>query len=229
MGEKLQAVDLCGGSCYGKQTLKKLFHKDEYIGGCQEECRLKQACISASREQTEFIQDQMTNIPYDQGKLGGSRDFDIESASDFNERSDDPPEFYNIGGFPIPCDIYPFVFEFAGRMARLYFDKPKVFDAIMRKVFKQMQLTDQAKERGVSRQAFSASIARELLDMKPEKTKFRDTLDGLELAVYSLCFEDGCTVRSAAVQLGISKDKVQRLRQKISTKLNATATKKHKK
>lgn len=219
---KKEFVDWNGGKCWGTQKLKKIPGKNIFQGSCKHDCRLKNECVSKSRELQQFIIDQKTNIPFVAGEnLDGKELFpgsllysELYTGEDFS-----PNTQKEIAANPV-------IFDFVGRLANFYFSRPVVFDAVMKKLFQNKNISKIAAEYGISRQAESAKLVREILEMEKPKESFRDKLSGLERDIYQLCFIDGCTIRSAAKQLGISKSSVARLGQKISTKLNKSGTKK---
>lgn len=224
-GNEPQFVDLQDGKCFGKQKLKKNSKLEGFQGICKHDCRIKDACISASREQQDFVIDQNTNLSYDARKDSHNGEDEMEEKlfsgemlydklfSEEERDREDLPEY-----------LTPLMYEFVHRFVGLYFQNPIVFDALVKKLFRNMNISDMAREKGVTRQAVSATLTREILNMEQPRRDIKEELRGLERDVYILCFEDGCSIRSAAKQLGKSKDEIFRLRQKLTSKLSKSAT-----
>lgn len=215
-------VDQCGGSCYGRQDFRKLKGRDEYTGSCKEACRLKDQCINASRERRIEIHHNFDEVVYLDSIESGDVNAEAEQIRDENAEEQiigGIDDVLSLGQFRLSPTERSFAFELMRRIADWYLAAPKHFDAMMRKQFQGKTIAQQARDRGIRKQAVSAAAMRELAGMKSPAVKMRDLLSGLELAVYNLCFEDGCTVRSAAVQLSISPVRVQRVKQKIRTKI----------
>lgn len=217
-----EKVDLCNGTCFGKQKIRRGRGEKNtwsFRGNCNEQCRLKNDCFSESVQKYEE-------------RFYGIRDNEKESTSEnspevqfaYPDGSNDEVLSQTLGGFAITPESRAVIFEFVRRLYMLYISRPVLFDVMMRRFFEHQDVADIARVKNVSRQNMSASLAREIAGMKPEKVQFRETLRGFERSVYELCFEDGCTIRSAAMQLGVSKDKVYRVRQKIRTKNEKSAT-----
>lgn len=226
-----EKVDLCAGACFGRQKIRRSRggrkKSSAFVGSCTELCRLHNECLSKSlQEYEEKISSEkelklISNV--------GIRTKENFHYPDDNITSGDAILSETLGDFVITPESRSVLFEFVRRIWELYRLRPVLFDVMMRRLFAGENVSDIAKSKGVSRQYISSSLAREVTGMQPGKSDPRDLLSGLELAVYNICFEDGCTIRSAAKQLGISKDKVLRLRQKISTKISKTATRQRKK
>lgn len=114
-------------------------------------------------------------------------------------------------------------------------EHPVLFKALIDRLYDNKTQTDVARERGITRQAVSKERKNSLikymeseLGMKAPVVK-REKLLGLtgkEFEVYKKIFVDGCTFRSAASQLNLSKAAIQRAVQKLRRKLSKTGTRK---
>lgn len=124
----------------------------------------------------------------------------------------------------------------ADALRRLFWmleSKPDTTMVLLRKVFLGESQADFARSKNISRQAVSkrsrgdiSGIA-ELLGLRvPQSAKEADLLKLTpeEFGVYKVCYKDGCSVRSAAIQLGMSPAKVQRVKQNLSVKLQKSET-----
>lgn len=214
-------VDQCNGSCYGKQDFRKLKGREEYTGTCREICRLKDQCINASRERRVEVHNNIEEVLY-LDEMGDAENIEDRNAGFGSLSSLD--DVLNLGAYKLSPNGRKFAFELVRRIADWYLAAPKHFDAMIKKQFQGKTIAQQARDRGIRKQAVSAAAMRELAGMKTPAKKMRDVLSGLELAVYTLCFEDGCTVRSAAAQLAISPARVQRVKQDLSTKIAKSET-----
>lgn len=224
----LQFVDVKNGSCYGKQKLKKKFShgkdKEEYSGICQHDCRLKEACINASRENTEAVEAELAKIPYNPMIGDTQKEFKNEkrlvagSVDDFIDRF--------LAKYNISPDVTPafreVVYQFLLQMRQV----PKLTILLMEKALGNMSQSEYARRLGVTRQAIGAGISTELAGVMRMKVKLPPELTPLEKAVYELLYVDGCTIRSAAKQLGLNETKIFRVKQKISSKLSKSETRK---
>lgn len=114
-------------------------------------------------------------------------------------------------------------------------EHPVLFKALIDRLYDNKTQTDVARERGITRQAVSKERKNSLikymeseLGMKAPVAK-REKLLGLtgkEFEVYKKIFVDGCTVRSAAMQLGIPRTTVSRMGQNLRQKLSKNGTRK---
>lgn len=124
----------------------------------------------------------------------------------------------------------------ADALRRLFWmleSKPDTTMVLLRRVFLGESQADYARTKNITRQAVSkrsrgdiSGIA-ELLGLRvPQSAKEADLLKLTpeEFGVYKVCYKDGCSVRSAAIQLGMSPAKVQRVKQILSVKLQKSET-----
>lgn len=128
-----------------------------------------------------------------------------------------------------------FAAEALRRVFWLLEEKPETTMVLLRRVFLGENQADQAKVRNISRQAVNKRVRGDisgiasLLGLRvPVAVKEAKLLEltPAEFGVYKVCFQDGCTVRSAAKQLNMSPAKVCRLKQKVSSKLSKNGTRK---
>lgn len=111
-------------------------------------------------------------------------------------------------------------------IAHFWAEKPKSFDAMMRKIMLGQNQSDIARQKGVSRQSISKAIRQEHNDKLKKRIVQLERLINvlvaftpLELQVYQLCFNQKLSVRNAAKQLNISPTKVYRLKQILRGKM----------
>jgi hypothetical protein len=132
-------------------------------------------------------------------------------------------------------DAMRFAAEALRRVFWLLEEKPETTMVLLRRVFLDENQAEQARARKISRQAVNkqvrgdlSGIARLLGLRVPVAIKEAKLLElsPEEFGVYKVCFQDGCTVRSAAIQLQMSVAKVHRLKQKVSSKLQKSETRK---
>lgn len=219
----LEYVDLCNGECWGKQKLIKVRGKEEYVGGCTHNCRMKEPCINASREEIEKKGDEIQNIPYNPF-IGEVKKGMKDAFSDAGEKEDYIESFlrkHNVSPELAPA-FRDVVYQFIVQISLA----PKLTNLLVEKALSDMSQAEYARRKGVTRQAIGFGISTELAGVMKMKINTPPELSPLEKAVYELLYVDGCTIRSAAKQLGMSKSSIARLGQKISTKLKNSGTNK---
>lgn len=127
------------------------------------------------------------------------------------------------------------VMRVLNQVAFLYIEHRALFDALIRKIYLNQNQSDISRERGISRQAVSKELRQGIvnmmtkeLGMKAPVAKREKLLDltGKEFEVYKLLFVDGCTLRSASIQLGIPTTTVFRMEQVLRRKLAKNGTRK---
>ena len=143
-------------------------------------------------------------------------------------------DFIKLSAAPSP-EAAAFAADALRRLFWMLERKPETTMVLLRRVFLGVNQADHARNRKITRQAVNkqvrgdlAGIA-ELLGLRiPVAAKEAKLLELTpeEFGVYKICFQDGCTVRSAAVQLKMSPAKVHRLKQKVSSKLQKNGTRK---
>jgi DNA-binding phage protein len=122
--------------------------------------------------------------------------------------------------------------EVLRKVIQLWLEKPMTFEATLMKIAKASNQSDLARKKGVSRQYISKAIRAENNNKYKEeimRLKKVNNLSPDEFAVYRIINVDGCSIRSAAVQLKISPAKVYRMKQRLNLKLQKSETQKHKK
>ena len=228
--------------CYGKHCLL-----------CSEDCNLKSAGQNVIAEKREVLSIHNGTNHRVYIDAVAHRDDLSEMAENLRFRNSDgdcalEAEMYrdlfkalSSGSENENFDISPTTeaMRFAAEALRRVFwmleNKPETTMVLLRRVFLNENQADQARERKVSRQAINKRVRGDisgianLLGLRiPVAVKEAQllALSPEEFGVYKVCFQDGCTVRSAAIQLKMSVAKIQRLKQKITSKLSKSETKK---
>lgn len=128
------------------------------------------------------------------------------------------------------------VMRVINRIAFLYIEHRSLFDALIRKIYLGQNQSDISRERGISRQAVSKELRRGIINMMTKELGMKAPvakrekllgLTGREFEVYKLLFVDGCTERSAALQLGIPKSTIHRMGQNLRKKLSKNGARKN--
>ena len=172
-------------------------------------------------------------------KSGGDCQLQAEMYADLFKALENPQRNENSPIALIPSAPSAEAMRFAADALRRLFwlleKKPETTMVLLHKVFLGESQADQARKRNVSRQAVNkqvrgdlAGIA-ELLGLRVPVANKEARLLQLtpeEFGVYKVCYVDGCSVRSAAIQLDMSPTKVHRLKQKVSQKLTSETRKK---
>lgn len=127
----------------------------------------------------------------------------------------------------------------AEALRRIYFmlkEHPKTTIDLLKMTFEGATQSDISRQTGVTRQAVSKRLKgdiggiAELLGMKNFDKPIPESkllgLTGKEFEVYKLLFIDGCTERSAAIQLGIPKSTIHRMGQNLRKKLAKSGARK---
>ena len=226
--------------CFGKQNLIKKPKRNDYIGLCKHECRLKRECINASRERREERNKQLAQKQYSENalnhaeeneKTGANSGFsifdpagiEIQSASIISPESipdqqEDYPDLI-LSGFHISSDTRPVIMEFLHRFAHLYFEAPKLLDSALRNLIKGENQADQARMRGVTREAVSRGVLASMAGVLRPADHVPKELTTTEKLVYQLCFADRCSERKAAKLLKMNHTKIHRMKQIIASKI----------
>lgn len=127
------------------------------------------------------------------------------------------------------------VMRVLNQVAFLYIEHRALFDALIRKIYLGQNQSDISRERGISRQAVSKELRQGIVNMMTKELGMKTPvvkrekllgLTGKEFEVYKKLFIDGCTVRSAAIQLGIPPATVHWIRQNLRRKLSKSWTRK---
>ena len=126
--------------------------------------------------------------------------------------------------------------EIINKIALLYIDYPDVFDTLIKKIYLGKNQSEISKEKGITRQAVSKKLKQSVIKMIEKELGMKATvvklekllgLTGKEFEVYKKIFVDGCTERSAAMQLGIPKSTVHRMGQNLMRKLAKNGARKN--
>lgn len=172
-------------------------------------------------------------------KAGGDCQLQAEMYADLFKALENPQTNENSSMALIPSAPSVEAMRFAADALRRLFwlleKKPETTMVLLRKVFLGESQADQARTRQVSRQAVNKQVRGDLsgiadllglrMPVAAKEAKLLQ-LTPEEFGVYKVCFQDGCTIRSAAFQLKMSPAKVCRLKQKVSSKLTKSETKK---
>ena len=125
--------------------------------------------------------------------------------------------------------------EIINKIAFLYLDYPDVFDTLIKKIYLGKNQAEISKEKGITRQAVSKKLKESLIRMIEKELGMKTSvakrekllgLTGKEFEVYKKLFIDGCTLRSASIQLGIPTTTVFRVKQVLRRKLAKNGTRK---
>ena len=126
--------------------------------------------------------------------------------------------------------------EIINKIALLYIDYPDVFDTLIKKIYLGKNQSEISKEKGITRQAVSKKLKQSVIKMIEKELGMKAPvvkrekllgLTGREFEVYKKIFVDGCTERSAAMQLGIPKSTVHRMGQNLMRKLAKNGARKN--
>ena len=228
--------------CYGKQCLL-----------CSEDCNLKSAGQNVIAEKREVLsihngtnhrvyidavahRDDLSEMAENLRlrDSGGDCAFEAEMYRDLAKALTSGAENENLDISP-SAEAMHFAAEALRKVFWMLEEKPETTMVLLRRVFLGENQARQAKGRNISRQAVNkrvrgdiAGIASLLGLRVPVAIKEAQLLElsPEEFGVYKVCFQDGCTVRSAAIQLKMSAAKIQRLKQKINSKLQKSETRK---
>ena len=128
------------------------------------------------------------------------------------------------------------VMRVLNQVAFLYIEHRALFDALIRKIYLNQNQSDISRERGSSRQAVSKELRQGSVNMMTKELGMKTPvvkrekllgLTGKEFEVYKKIFIDGCTERSAALQLGIPKSTIHRMGQNLRKKLSKNGARKN--
>ena len=199
-------------------------------GNCKDECELKECGLSVIQEKKDVlsVHNGTNHLVYIDEMRGHSH-----SENDFEESLPDEMKtalsLFNEEQSREFSSAEEQTLQAIRVMAYLYLDDPKLFDAMIRSAFNHETQTKMAAQKGVSRAAVSKDMRHRLcrfigheMGMKPIEfpiPKYFETMTLQELQVYKLLFIDGCTERSAALQLGIPKSTIHDIGQSLRLKL----------
>ncbi len=202
--------------CYGTLHLVKSTN-GTFKGDCRNySCAWRTACFSRSREELEMREFRLMTVPLGE-KL--NRLEDVLRNSGGNAGAD--WVMREMGLSESDSDHLREVIEM---LAMVYFQMPNIFHLAMRKIFHGETQADIARAKKVSREIISRGGLADLAGLKNPLGHLPPELDGIEKLVYEECFIRKLSIRKAAEKLNFSKDKIYRVRQKISSKLTKSAT-----
>jgi DNA-binding CsgD family transcriptional regulator len=238
-------VDQCNGECWGKQQLVKAHGKNLFYGTCRHQCRLKNECIKASREEPENIQFQLSTIPYNPAigdetynedgepicvkETGSLEQIDEENGVDLDEMAVE--NFSSVDDFHakflkqhnVPEELYPVFREVTNQFFIMANLMPKFTAVLIGSAVGKMNQAELARREGLTRQAISAGIATEIARVTAPESLLKK-LDGTERVIYDL-FRQGYSLGWVAKKMKISKSKVYRVKRKFGAKIGKSETK----
>lgn len=185
-------------SCYGTEC-----------GHCSDPCALHDCGMDVIREKQEEASGRRFSIRYNDN-------VESQSCIEIDENNSE-------------------VMRVLNQVAFLYIEHRALFDALIRKIYLNQNQSDISRERGISRQAVSKELRQGIVNMMTKELGMKAPvakrekllgLTGKEFEVYKKIFVDGCTERSAAIQLGIPKSTIHRMGQNLRRKLARSGAKK---
>ena len=165
---ELEHVDLCGGSCWGTQKLRKKNGTGEYVGTCKFPCRLKEECIKASREEQENVQYSIANISYNP-VIGDSEDGnDGIKEPVAEEQTRDIPEDYIerfLREHKCPKEMAPAFRDAFNQFFFMLEKMPRFTKVLSGAIVGKMSQAELARCEGLTRQAINIGISNEITKM----------------------------------------------------------------
>lgn len=186
-------------SCYGTDC-----------GNCSEPCELHDCGMDVIREKQEEAGGRRFSIRYNDN-------VETQACIEIDENNSE-------------------VMRVLNQVAFFYIDHRSLFDALIRKIYLGQNQADISRERGISRQAVSKELRQGIVNMMTKELGMKAPvvrreklleLTGKEFDVYKKLFVDGCTERSAALQLGIPKSTIHRMGQNLRKKLAKNGARKN--
>ena len=186
-------------SCYGTDC-----------GNCSEPCELHDCGMDVIREKQEEAGGRRFSIRYNDN-------VETQACIEIDENNSE-------------------VMRVLNQVAFFYIDHRSLFDALIRKIYLGQNQADISRERGISRQAVSKELRQGIVNMMTKELGMKAPvvrreklleLTGKEFEVYKKLFVDGCTERSAALQLGIPKSTIHRMGQNLRKKLAKNGARKN--
>ena len=203
--EKITSVSPCP-ECFGKRKIGRRCPDCVY----DESCRIYG--IMEKTEKSGIRHLALSTAPLQEGfdaAADESRIFDDEDEQ-IKFRTKDGKKI-EISGINLKIAVYCLI---------LGAEKPKSAKAVALKLSGCKNLSDVAEYLGVTRQAIHSGIQNELgIKKRVLKDSAFKKLSPDEFRFYKLKYEDGCTIRSIALQTGIPKSNVERILQRIRAKL----------
>lgn len=223
-------VDLTGGKCYGNLRILAKEKRPEEI--CPHECRLKEACISASREsrkQPSLFEAEVSYrddiIPIVELEKQESESLIYAKEPETVSRKTDVclrmllRYSKQTGNLSMPeiRKLYPVFKEVVRQLFFEFVQMPTVMQIRTQKLVDDMSQAELARRMKVTRQAVNYWTSKEKKKVMEDKS-IPAYLKGKERLVYQICFVDGCTERAAAELLRISQPRIHALKEKIREK-----------
>ena len=209
--EKITSVSPCP-ECFGKRKTGRRCPDCVY----DESCRIYG--IMEKTEKSGIRHLALSTAPLQEGfdaAADESRIFDDEDEQ-IKFRTKDGKKI-EISGINLKIAVYCLI---------LGAEKPKSAKAMALKLSGCKNLSDVAEYLGVTRQAIHSGIQNELgIKKRVLKDSAFKKLSPQDFRFYKLRFEDGCTSRSVAIQMRISKGTCYRLEQSIKNKLSIDGAK----
>lgn len=228
-------------ACYGKHRI------DQKKGdSCKrrKNCPWGEMCLSLANESAADYHYHKANISignmlFDPEEIGNDSEFSEvlkEVSATATDTTGSGEEALHLEGVTISGEAYSEVRIILEEIARMYFELPSVFDCTMRKIYKNQNQSDVAKEKHITRAGLNKRLLQELgiaqkrnsiqeqrdrelaqakqrLELAELKAKSRiDSIKSMteaEFAVYKICAEDGClSATSVAEQTGYSRQTI---------------------
>ncbi len=216
-------------------------------------CKWGADCLNYAREKADDLHYQFQHVSV-QNMLFDPNDDEAEKINDIYYSEPAPEgreEDLALVGIVIPAESRMMVNAVLEKLAEVYFSMPTVFEGLMHGIFKDKKQADLARDKNITRQGINKRMHRELgVDQKrnsiqerrdrelaavklkfelaeqleQEKDQLIREMSPNEFAVYKLCFIDGCSIRSAAMQLNIKKSRVHQIGQSLRRKLDKNWT-----
>ena len=211
--EKITSVSPCP-ECFGKRKIGRRCPDCVY----DESCRIYG--IMEKTEKSGIRHLALSTAPLQEGfdaAADESRIFDDEDEQ-IKFRTKDGKKI-EISGINLKIAVYCLI---------LGAEKPKSAKAMALKLSGCKNLSDVAEYLGVTRQAIHSGIQNELgIKKRVLKDSAFKKLSPDEFRFYKLKYEDGCTIRNIAIQMGVSKSKAGRILQRIRVKLRLNPERKN--
>jgi RNA polymerase sigma factor (sigma-70 family) len=233
--------------CYGKFRIEN--KQDQCLR--RRECPWGDACLSLANEEAESIHYHRANISV------GFMLFDPNHADGNSYTPDSDEEEAEKAVYAMACgdstndsiteDTYEKICKVLAQIADIYFTHPTTFELLMKKIYKDYNQSDLAREKGITRAGINKRLMQELgIGQKRNNLRIRDEIE-LEKAkkeyqqknetlrdrekffaslsdrdwhIYKLAFIDGCSLDSVANQLNIGTSTVARVVRFLRSKLN---------
>lgn len=239
-----QYVDL-HPECFGKQNLRKGGKLIGFESLCKHDCRMKNECINASREEREHIEYHNNNIPYDSAISSSLEDaYDEDGAPVSAESESDDPIGSMTEEKPSSVDDYiekmlkqnncPTSSAPAFRAVLEQFfvqtkEMPRFTSYLSAHVLEGMNQAEYARRKEVTRASIGAGISLDIAGINRMKVDVPKELNEKEKLVYLLYFKEGLSIREAAKKLSVSHMTVKRMLHLIEAKINKNVTLKNRK